>query len=353
MPRRRPAIPPHTGNPTFPNRLAHPPPTRLWTTRNWLNRAMTATSAAASLTPTLRLESHGTTLIVTVDNPPDDLLDGQVFTDLDRLGRRLARDRRFRAVILTGPRAGVFLPHYDLQEIVDGAEALGLPTPYAAARPAIAAVAGASRVPGVAGLLRRTPLAGLVTLLDTHRTLARFGQLPQVVIAAIGGDALGGGCEVALACDVRLMAEGPHLIGLPEVSAGIPPGAGGSVRLVRAIGASRATAMMLRGRPMDPAEAQQAGLVDWVVPAADLLPAALRLADRVVGWNPAAVRGIKRTIAATNGSPSAFQVEAAGFVAAASASPALDRLREFGALSDSDAGVSPWRDRSWLDVGGQ
>ncbi len=316
---------------------------------------MTATNAtdATDLTPTLRLESRGATLIVRIDNPPDDLLDAQVLTDLDRLGRRLARDRRFRAVILTGPRLGVFVPHYDLQEIVTGAEDLGVPTPYALARPAIAAVAGATHVPGVAGLLRRTPLAGLVTLLDTHRTLTRFGQLPQVVIAAIGGDALGGGCEVALACDLRIMAEGPHLIGLPEVSAGIPPGAGGSVRLVRAIGASRATAMMLRGRPMDPAEAQQAGLVDRVVPSADLLPTALRLADRVAGWNPAAVRGIKRSIAATSGSPGAFHVEAAGFVAAASGLPALDRLREFGALSDPDAAVSPWRDRSWLDVGDQ
>ena len=346
-----------TANPRLADRPADIPPNRLWTTRNCLNRTMTAARSAASTAspfPTLRLESRGATLIVRIDNPPDDLLDGQVFTDLDRLGRRLARDRRCRAVILTGPRPGVFVPHYDLQEIVAGAEGLGLPTPYSVARPAIAAVAGACHVPGVAGLLRRTPLAGLVTLLDTHRTLTRFGQLPQVVIAAIGGDALGGGCELALACDVRIMAEGPHLIGLPEVSAGIPPGAGGSIRLVRAVGASRATAMMLRARPMDSVEAREAGLVDRVVPAADLLPAALRLADRVTAWNPTAVRAIKRSVAATQGpAAGAFKVEAAGFVAAASASPALDRLREFGSLSDPDAGVSPWRDRRWLDVGDQ
>jgi enoyl-CoA hydratase/carnithine racemase len=341
-----------TGNPTFADLSGVIPPARLWTTVNCLNRSMNAT-ASSSLTPTLRLESRGTTLLVRVDNPPADLLDGQVLTDLDRVGRRLVRDRRFRAVIITGPRPGVFVPHYNLQEIVDGAEDLGLATPYSVARPAIGAVAAATRVPGVSGLLRRTPVAGLVTLLDTHRTLARLGQLPQVVIAAIGGDALGGGCELALSCDLRIMSEGPHLIGLPEVSAGIPPGAGGSVRLVRAIGASRALAMMLRARPLDPSAAKEAGLVDQVVPAAELLPAALRLADQVATWNPAAVRAIKHSVAATQGDADAFSVEAAGFVAAASASPALDRLREFGALSDPDAGISPWRDRRWLEVDDQ
>ncbi|MGB2970297.1 MAG: enoyl-CoA hydratase/isomerase family protein [Candidatus Nanopelagicales bacterium] len=298
---------------------------------------------------TLRLEPQGTTLVVHFDNGPTDLLDRQVFADLDTLTRRLTRDDRFRAVVLTGPRPEVFAPHYDLAEIADGAEELGISTPYRGARIGIAIVAAASKVKGAEKLLRRTPAAGLVEILATHRTLARFGRLPQVVIAAIGGDALGGGCEVALACDLRIMADGDFLIGLPEISAGIPPGAGGSVRLARAVGSSRAAAMMLRARPLDPTEALAAGLVDQVLPQSELLAEAHRIAERVGQWNPTAVRSVKRTLAAVAGSSTPFRVEAAGFVAAASGRPAIDRLRVFGEQSDPARGTSPWQDRSWLD----
>lgn len=297
---------------------------------------------------TLSVEPHGTTLVVRFDNPPSDLLNGQVFADLDALTRQLAKDSQTRAVILTGPRPGVFAPHYDLAEIADGAEELGVTTPYALARASIAAVTAATAVPGVAGLLARTPAHGLVEIVATHRALARIGRLPQVVIAAIGGDALGGGCEVALACDLRIMASGDYLIGLPEVSAGIPPGAGGSVRLVQALGASRAAAMMLQARPIDPAEALAAGLVDELVSESELLPQAHRIAAQVAQWNPAAVSAVKRSVAAASGSRRAFSVEAAGFVATASGRPAIDRLRAFGAAADPASGSTPWRDRSWL-----
>jgi enoyl-CoA hydratase len=296
---------------------------------------------------TLRLEPRGSTLVVRFHNPPTDLVNGQMLTDLDVLTRRLARDRETRAVVLTGPRDGVFLPHFDLAEILAGSEQLGMSTPYPLGRGAIEAVAALLRLPGAGTALHRTPLSGLVTLLATHRTLDRFARLPQVVIAAIGGDALGGGCEVALACDLRLMADGPYLIGLPELSAGIPPGAGGSVRLTRIVGASRATAMMLQARPWTALEAEQAGLVDRVVTEADLLPSAIAVADQVGVRNPQAVASVKRVVRAAGGPTSrAMRTEAAGFVAAASGSAARDRLSEFAAASTTPS--TPWRDRSWL-----
>lgn len=297
--------------------------------------------------PTLQLHPTGTTLTVHFHDLDADLLNGQVFTDLDHLGAKLARDRSVRAVIITGPRPGVFAPHYDLAEILAGAQELGMRTPYPLARAVLSGVAGAIRLPGAEAGLRRTPLAGVVAMLATHRALARLEQLPQVVIAAISGDALGGGCEVALACDIRIMADGPYLIGLPEISAGIPPGAGGSVRMVQTVGRSRAAAMMLRARPLSPADAASVGLVDEVVPPDELLTAADQLADRVAMWNPAAVVAAKRAMAAAAGSNRAFRVEAAGFIATASATPAQERLAEFG-RSARDA--SPWRDRSWLDL---
>ena len=107
--------------------------------------------------------------------------------------------------------------------------------------------------------------------------------------------------------------------------------------------------MMLRARPLNPTEALAAGLVDQVVPQLQLLAEAHRIAERVGHWNPTAVRSVKRTLAAVAGSSTPFRVEAAGFVAAASGRPAIDRLRVFGEQSDPARGTSPWQDRSWLD----
>lgn len=138
-------------------------------------------------------------------------------------------------MILTGPRPGVFAPHYDLGEIADGAEQLGMSTPFPAARVGIAAVAAMTKVPGAESLLNRTPATGLVDRSATHRTLTRFGRLPQVVIAAIGGDALGGGCEWHSLAICGSWPTATIRSDCPRSRAGIPPGAGGTVRLARAV----------------------------------------------------------------------------------------------------------------------
>ncbi|MDQ1246287.1 MAG: enoyl-CoA hydratase [Actinomycetota bacterium] len=292
---------------------------------------------------TLDVSLTGAVLTVRVSNPPTDLLDGEVMADVDELGRRLRRDRRVRAVVLSGPRPGVFIPHYDLAEIVDGAEALGLPTPYPVARAAVALVAGLARLPGAHQALAHTPAAGLVALHRTHATLNRFGTLPQIIIAAIDGDALGGGCEVALACDLRLMGDGDYLFGLPELTAGIPPGAGGSVRLTRALGPARAAAMILTSRTLSPAQALAAGLVSEVVPAGDVAQRAQDWAADLAQRNPAAVIAAKRAIRTAS-----VSVESAGFVSAASGAAAVAALREFVTGADPEHGRTGWRDRSAL-----
>ena len=89
--------------------------------------------------------------------------------------------------------------------------------------------------------------------------------MKKVVIAAINGHALGGGCELALACDYRLMTSGKALIGLPEAGLGIIPGAGGTQRLPRLIGLSKALDILLRGKTMSPQEALEIGLVDRLI----------------------------------------------------------------------------------------
>jgi enoyl-CoA hydratase len=123
-----------------------------------------------------------------------------------------------------------------------------------------------------------------------------------ITIAAVNGYALGGGCELALACDLRLASEAA-VFGLPEPTLGIIPGAGGTQRLPRIVGLGRAKEMILTGARWDARTALAAGLVSEVVPAAELLPAARRLAERVLALGPLAVRLAKMALNASSQMP--------------------------------------------------
>ena len=105
--------------------------------------------------------------------------------------------------------------------------------------------------------------------------MSKFESTAKVVVAAINGHCLGGGLEMALCCDFRFAAEGSYRIGLPEVTLGLLPGTGGTQRVPRLIGRQKALDFMLRGTTMPPQDALAAGIVDAVVPAADLVDKAL------------------------------------------------------------------------------
>jgi enoyl-CoA hydratase len=125
-----------------------------------------------------------------------------------------------------------------------------------------------------------------------------------VSIAAVSGYALGGGCELALACDLRVAAENA-VFGLPETSLGIIPGAGGTQRLARVVGLGRAKEMILTGARWDAAAAKQAGLVSEVVPRGELMDAARRMAGRVLERGPLATRLAKSALNAAANLPQA------------------------------------------------
>jgi enoyl-CoA hydratase len=134
------------------------------------------------------------------------------------------------------------------------------------------------------------------------RLMAAVEAHEAVTIAAVNGFALGGGCELALACDLRVAAENA-VFGLPEPSLGIIPGAGGTQRLPRIVGLGRAKEMILTGARWDARQARDAGLVSQVVPRTELMAAARAMAERVLALGPLAVRLAKAALNASSQMP--------------------------------------------------
>ena len=129
-----------------------------------------------------------------------------------------------------------------------------------------------------------------------NEAMGKFESTPKVVVAAINGHCLGGGLEMALCCDFRIAAEGTYRLGLPEVTLGLLPGTGGTQRLPRLIGRQKALDFMLRGTAMGPQDALAAGIVDEVVPAAQLLDKALERLRAYTSGPTFAIGRIKKAV---------------------------------------------------------
>jgi enoyl-CoA hydratase len=147
---------------------------------------------------------------------------------------------------------------------------------------------------------RRTRDDALASI--NSRLMSAIEGHDAVSIAAVNGYALGGGCEVALACDLRIAAANA-VFGLPEPTLGIIPGAGGTQRLPRIVGLGRAKEMILTGARWDAARALEAGLVSRVVPLPELMSAARALADQVLALGPLAVKLAKAALNASSQMP--------------------------------------------------
>jgi enoyl-CoA hydratase/carnithine racemase len=148
----------------------------------------------------------------------------------------------------------------------------------------------------VKGFLERSADDNQAMVRRAHQVLDRFAAESPLFVAAIAGHALGGGYEIALACDVRIAAEGSYRIGLPEVTLGLLPGTGGTQRLPRLIGRGRALELMATGRTVTPEEADRLGMVDRLVPADDFERAVAELAAGLAAGAPLAVAAITRAV---------------------------------------------------------
>jgi enoyl-CoA hydratase len=192
---------------------------------------------------------------VTVDRPAKrNALNGATITELDAAFAAAGADPEVRGVILTGGGEKAF-------------------------------VAGAD----IAELATRSPIEGRELALRGQEVFERIEKLGKPVVAAINGFALGGGCELALACHVRVASENAKL-GTPEVKLGLMCGYGGTQRLARLVGRGRALEMLLTGEMIDAAEALRIGLVNRVVPRESLLAEAERLLRGMLANGPLSLR---------------------------------------------------------------
>jgi enoyl-CoA hydratase len=208
--------------------------------------------------------------IVTMVNDANGCLDEASERELADVLDAIDADAALRAVVVTGTGQGVFVRHYDVRTL----EARGR---QMAAR-------------GLAFSLER-PVPESAYL----RSLRRIEEHRLPFVAAIDGVAMGGGFELALACDLRLAQAGDHPIGLPEVNIGLLPGAGGTQRLTRLVGPGVAMRSLLLGRTWRPEDAARLGLVDEVVEG-PVRPRAIALARELAARPPRAVSHVKRLV---------------------------------------------------------
>jgi len=202
--------------------------------------------------------------VIKLNNPPANAYDHQVMKELDDAIYEIRFDRTIKVVVLASDLPRFFSAGANVQALKDG------DAYYRAAFD-----------------------------LHAHEVLAKIERTPKLFIAAISGHCLGGGLEIALACDLRFMVDSGARIGLTESNLGVIPGTGGTQRLPRLIGLSKALDLMVTGAAIEPPQAMELGIVNRIYPADQLLSETMAYARKVADGPSFAVGAIK--IAAVQG----------------------------------------------------
>jgi len=198
--------------------------------------------------------------LVTVNRPPVNALNRQLEDELEDVFDELAGLQEVGAAIITGGGEKAFIAGADIKMISE-----------------------------------KNPEEAAEMSASTQRVLLKVERFDRLVVAAVNGLALGGGCEVAMACDIRVMDESA-IIGLPEVTLGLLPGAGGTQRLARLVGIGKAKELILTGDPIGAEEAKSIGLIERIAPKGEAVSEAKKLAKRVLSRGPVAITNAKRAI---------------------------------------------------------
>ena len=209
----------------------------------------------------LLLDVSGGVALLKVNRPKAlNALNADTLNELDQAFVALTADREVRVIIVTGTGEKAFVAGADIAAMVD-----------------------------------KTAMEGRDLARLAQGVLNRIERCPKPVIAAVNGYALGGGCELAMACDIRLAADTARL-GQPEINLGIIPGWAGTQRLARLVGKGKAKQLILTGDMVDADEACRIGLVEQVVPAAELVEASRLLATKLASKGEVALRLAKDAI---------------------------------------------------------
>ena len=199
--------------------------------------------------------------LVTIDRPKAlNALNSETLGELNECLKELEQRKDIRVILLTGGGQKAFVAGADISEMVNAA-----------------------------------PAGGRVMALLADEAFCRLENMPQVTIAAVNGYALGGGCEIAMACDIRIAAENA-VFGQPECGLGIIPGFGGTQRLARLVGKGRAKELIFTCGRIDAQEAYRIGLANKVVPQAELLDACRAMAKTIMSKGSYAVSVAKAVI---------------------------------------------------------
>ena len=208
----------------------------------------------------VKCEIEGKIAVVTIDRPPVNALNYDVITQLGEVADQLAQNQEIGAVIVTGAGNKAFVAGADINEVDVLDDTMGFT------------------------FSRRG-----------QKVFDKIADLPVPVIAAVNGFALGGGCELSLACDIRVVAANAKM-GVPEVSLGVIPGYGGTQRLPRVIATGKAKELIFTGDMVNAEEAYRIGLADRVVPEGQALEEAKKLAGTILTKGPLAVRTAKKAV---------------------------------------------------------
>lgn len=216
----------------------------------------------------VKTEKRDNILWVTIDRPKVlNALNAKTIEEIGQVFLQARTDDSVRCVILTGAGEKAFVAGADINELAS-----------------------------------MTPISGKFVSEQGQNVFLAIERFPKPVIAAINGFALGGGCELALACHIRIASEKAQL-GLPEVSLGIIPGYGGTQRMVRLVGKGKALELVCSGDRIGAVEAERIGLVNKVVPADQLASAAEEMAKKFASRSPVAIRAAIEVINAGSDMP--------------------------------------------------